>query len=400
MPKKWSFALALVFLLVSLVGCAAGEENAPTPTPLPQVVNTEKIIFTVERGPIISQREVAAEVVPAVQDQLFFRASGFINRVLVKNGDFFKKGDILAELKLDDLLDQLQQARIDLKVAQDNLDSEKLQRAYDVQRAESDSIIAQKGVDLAQKRWEQASGAAGEDARLNLDIAQEKLKTAQAWLALVKGRANSDLDQVLLRNQMSVDRLDRLVSERQLIAPYDGIVLYTNLVPGNDATAYKQAVLVGDPSKLVLRTGYEYELTAALDASTVVNMYLNKDNTLLYPVKFIPDFMPITAKKEGISISSGGDVSLNYLFFSAPEDLPLESIPVGSQVNLQIVLGSKEDALLLPPPAIRGNDEFKYVIVLEDEYHRRVEVVHIGVKTTDKWEVTANLKEGDQVLGP
>jgi hypothetical protein len=64
------------------------------------------------------------------------------------------------------------------------------------------------------------------------------------------------------------------------------------------------------------------------------------------------------------------------------------------------VIGNKPDALLLPPPAIRGNDEFKYVIVLESDYHRRVEVVQIGLKTTDKWEIIANLKEGDKVLGP
>ncbi len=76
-------------------------------------------------------------------------------------------------------------------------------------------------------------------------------------------------------------------------------------------------------------------------------------------------------------------------------------LPVGSQVNLHIVLGSKQDALLLPPPAIRGNDVFKYVIVLEDTYHRRVEVVAIGIQTTQEWEVISpDLKEGDVVLGP
>ena len=40
------------------------------------------------------------------------------------------------------------------------------------------------------------------------------------------------------------------------------------------------------------------------------------------------------------------------------------------------------------------------VIVLEGDNHRRVEVVSIGVKTVDKWEVIANLKPGDQILGP
>ena len=108
MLKKWVCILFLTCLAVPAAGCAGGGQNYPTPTPLPQVVSAEKITFTVERGPIISQRDVAGEIVPAQQEELFFRSSGYINRVLVKNGDRVKKGDILAELRLDDLLDQLQ----------------------------------------------------------------------------------------------------------------------------------------------------------------------------------------------------------------------------------------------------------------------------------------------------
>jgi len=39
--------------------------------------------------------------------------------------------------------------------------------------------------------------------------------------------------------------------------------------------------------------------------------------------------------------------------------------------------------------------------VLEDNYHRRVEVVSLGIQSTTQWEVISdNLKEGDVVLGP
>ena len=294
MSKKWIFALLPVGLLFILVGCSNTGTNGPTPTPLPQVVNTEKITFTVERGPIISQREVAAEIVPAQQDVLYFRSSGYINRVLVRNGDYFKKGDVLAELQLDDLLDQLQQAQIDLQVSLDNLASEKLQRAYEVQQAQSDMVIAQKQVDLAKFRVDQLAGSP--EAQINLDIAQEKLITAQAYLALIEGKVNSDLEQVVKRNQLAVDRLTRLVSERQLIAPYDGVVLYIGLIPGSQATAYNMAAVVGDPTNLVARTQFEYELANNVDANTVVDLYITKDKQKLYPVKFIPDFLPISMK--------------------------------------------------------------------------------------------------------
>jgi multidrug efflux pump subunit AcrA (membrane-fusion protein) len=400
MANRWKIVVFSFCMIFLIAGCGTGNQNKPTPTPIPQIVTTEKIVFTVERGPLISQREVIGEIVPANQDELFFRASGYIARVLIKNGDYIKKGDVLAELQMDDLLDQLQQARIDLEVSQDNLNNEKLQRAYDIQKAESDVVICQKQVDIAQLNLEAAYGLQKEEAQINVDISQEKLKTAQAYLDLIKGEVNSDIEKVVKRNQVAVERLERMVSERQLIAPYDGIVLYTGLIPGTQAEAYSTAALVGNPTNLVIRVTYDYDLVNTVDTSTVVNLFLTKTKDQSYPVQFIQDFLPISNKKEGINVQGDNNISLNYLFFSMPKDLPLDRMPVGSQVYLQIVIGNKPDALILPPPAIRGNDEFKYVIVLEGDYHRRVEVVHIGLKTTDKWEIVANLKEGDQVLGP
>ena len=110
MLKKAISILFLAGLLALLAGCAAGAQSSATPTPLPQNTSHQNVVFTVERGPIVSTKDVMGEIVPDHQDKLYFGTTGFINRVLVKNGDRFKKGDLLAELKLDDLLDQLQQA--------------------------------------------------------------------------------------------------------------------------------------------------------------------------------------------------------------------------------------------------------------------------------------------------
>jgi hypothetical protein len=37
---------------------------------------------------------------------------------------------------------------------------------------------------------------------------------------------------------------------------------------------------------------------------------------------------------------------------------------------------------------------------MEGDRRRRVEINEIGLKTTERWEVIADLQEGDQVLGP
>jgi hypothetical protein len=56
--------------------------------------------------------------------------------------------------------------------------------------------------------------------------------------------------------------------------------------------------------------------------------------------------------------------------------------------------------LLLPPAAIREYKGLNFVILQEGDRRRRVEINEIGLKSTDRWEILGDLKEGDQVLGP
>jgi multidrug efflux pump subunit AcrA (membrane-fusion protein) len=392
---QWLFAVSILFL----AGCSSTGRNLPTPTPLPPVVNQEKIVFPVERGPIISQRVITGEVMPSRQDQLFFRDTGYVTRVGVKTGDAFKKGDILAEMQVDDLLDQLQQARLDLEVSRQDLASEKLRQAYEIQKAEADVAIAQSRLELAEKR----SGGSSDEADSNLKIAQEQLKVAQAWLDVVRAENASSLEPLVQRNELSVERLERLVADRQVIAPYDGIVLGSYLSVGNQTSAFDPVFLVGDPAELVIAIGYDYELSQTLNPESVayvVRPGSEESDDRNFPAKFIPEFLPLSQPKKGVSSTDEGDLSLNYYYFALPENLPAEELPVGQAIKLRVILGEKQDALLLHPAAIRGNDQFKFVIVLDGDQHRRVEVVEIGLKSGLAWEIKADLKEGDQVLGP
>ena len=284
MIKKWRFLEILFCAVYIFTACGENRQTKPTPTPIPQIVTSDKIVFTVERGPLIYQREVNGEIVPAIQDELFFHTSGYVSRVLVKIGDSIKKGDVLAELQMDDILDQLQQARIDLEVSQDNLANEQLQQSYNIQKAKSDVTICQKQLDFAKQNLDNATYTQKLEAQLNVDIAQEKLNTAQAYLLLIKGEVNSDIEKVVQRNQVTVDRLERMVAERQLIAPYDGIVLYINLFPGRQVEAYATLALVGDPTKLVVQVSYDYELVNTVDTSTEVYLYLTKSKEESYRI--------------------------------------------------------------------------------------------------------------------
>ena len=390
------FILSIPFFLGS---CAAGIQEAPTPTPLPAVVNQDQDIFTVRQGPIISQKSYSGEVVPSRQDSLYFMASGFVSRVAVDAGDWVKQGDLLAELQMDELYNQLHQARIDLQSAKDNLNNQDLQRAYEIQKAEADVAILEIQQEQLQERFESLFGTAKEDARRDLEIIQERLNTAQAWLALVRDKKENSSQGVVERSQLTVDRLEQLVAEHQIYAPYDGIILTSYLKPGTTIDAFSTAMLIGDPTELVVRIAYINELVTVLKPGIETYISRHRAEEDLFPVQYLPDFLPVTNKKEGI-VSSDPRQALVYFYFTAPQELTVEQLPIGSGVNLTVIYGRKENALLLSPAAIRGKDDFKYVIVLEDDIHRRLELLRIGLKGENYWEIEGDLQAGDQVLGP
>jgi multidrug efflux pump subunit AcrA (membrane-fusion protein) len=359
------------------------------------VVNYQQSIFTVERGPIVAEKTLMAEIVPSKQDDLYFRASGYVNRVTVKQGNVVKKGDVLAEMQIDDLLNQLQQARIDLEVAQANLAKDKAQKQFDLEKAQADVVIAQKRVDLAKISVQQSLGLDRERAQLNLDIEQQNLAVAQENVQMLSEDTTSFDEQAVKRSELAVERLEGLVAERQIVAPYDCVVLKSGLRPGQQVDAFFQAFSVGDPSVLIVRAAYDFDLSSILNVNSEVSLSLSSDAKESYPVKYMPNFLPLSANKDATNSSN-----TDYMYFSIPTGIPQDQLPVGRSVVLDVILGRKNNALLLPPAAIREYKGLKFVIVLDGDKKRRVEISDVGLKTTDKVEVIADLKEGDQVLGP
>ena len=397
LQKYWKALSVMVVLAFILSACGAGANSQATPTPLPPLVSYEKGIFPVELGSIISEKDLLGEIVPARQDQLFFRSSGFITRLTVKRGDSVKQGDVLAELQIDDLLAQLQQAQIDLDVSKSDLAKYQVQHAFDVKRAESEVTVWEKRLALAKIELDNAYGTGKEVSLLNYDITEQNLIMALESLKLVQQDTNPYVEQVVKRNELSVQRLETLLSERQIIAPYDGIVLRVSIRPGQSIEAYANALDVGDPADLVVRAQFDFELRDKLVKSTEAYLYLTSEDAEGWPVTFLPNFLPITQSENP---STSFIPTADFFYFDVPESTPSEELRVGRSVFLTVILGRKDGALLLPPAAIREYKGLFFVIVQDGERRRRVEINEIGLRATDRWEIIADLQEGDQVVGP
>ena len=521
MPRKRSCKVWLaVSLLIVSSACLPSRKVEPTPTPLPPPVSYEKTVYTVERGPIVSEFTVTGQVLPSRQDQLFFRASGFVSRVTVQVGDTAKEGELLAELQVEDLLKQLEQANIDLEVAQAKLADDERARRYAITRAEHTVTMRQIQVDLARAAFAKDAEKPTDQAELSLAVAEEQLarlrarqpdydaglltasvnvtKTADAlaqaqieyqealdrhwepqevrdryaralrdaeWnheiaqmrykqavaslevyqhdlkiqeLAVAQAKTNLEQSQqeedtttlelqlklaeenlavaqlaleevseevslyqrqAVERAQLTVERLEAQLAERQIIAPYDCILLPLpgrTFRPGDSVQAFKEVFIVGDPTELVIGVRRNQKRVDEIREETEVYMSLTSDAAELYDAKLMTGFFPLSSETDEDAVTSSEQDRIYFAMLSSPER---DKIPVGRTVYLGVVLGRSDNALLLPPATIRSFRGREFVIVQEGERRRRVDI-QIGLESDERVEVIGDLTEGDQIVGP
>jgi HlyD family secretion protein len=194
MPNSRQILIVLLTSAILLTGCQGLfgrpiEEEAPTPTPIPTPIVPDKPIYVVQRGKITKQFEFTGRISAVEEMELYFKASGYVKRVLVKRDDQVQAGDLLAELEIDDLLKQMAQAEVTLNSAQLRLNEAEKSLEQQIAQAELD-------LDTAEAQSTQAennNAAAIAQAERDLATAQAQLTQAESDNTAAIAQAELDL---------------------------------------------------------------------------------------------------------------------------------------------------------------------------------------------------------------
>jgi RND family efflux transporter MFP subunit len=425
--------IAILLVAVAMAGgCAGtGPRESPTPTLYPTPIVPVVPSYEVLRGDVTKVLEFRGRVVPVVEEELSFRASGYVGTVYVQEDDTVEAGDLLADLETTDLVNQLAQAEVDLRVIraageQSIAEAEvavRIARLRLEQARENDGsqqvVVAEVGVNRAQAALEKAT--ADRQAALNaegesdgaLAAAADKLRTAEldlrvaealygnavqmegwqaynvlileqevmlAQLRLVQAEQGLDLQQADLK----VRRLEDQLADARVVAPFDGQVVDLYIREGQAVDGHRTVMVVADPNRLEVGADLSSADQSGLPEGMPATVFLVHEPSQEWSgqIRRVPG-----------SGSGGGSVRVSL------EDKDDGSVlGLGTVMQVTVVLDRREGTLWLPPQAIRAFEGRKFVVVQEDGAQKSVDV-KVGLVSEDRVEIEEGLTEGQIVYG-
>jgi len=230
-----------------------------------------------------------------------------------------------------------------------------------------------------------------EMARYDLELQRLQIALAELELEHLKEELDPKLAKEVERAELSVERLRSMVDNTRVESPIAGKVTSLSAYEGRRIEAYKPVFVVADESELEISaepmSSQLKELSEGMEAVIILSAYPGKE-------------LPATITQIPYPYGSGGGATLEeadkltHITFD-PLDLELEP---GDLVKVLVTLEEKQDALWLPPAAIRTFAGRKFVQVEEDGRQRRVDVT-IGIESAERVEITEGLEEGQVVVG-
>ena len=247
--KKFRDSLIPLLSLVLLASCSTLSSVNPS-------VPAASIPATNDLGSMtVSETGIRSEGKIVLMDiyNLSFSISGQVSKVYVREGDFVRSGDILAELDTTPYLISIAQAEGALELAQARLkkvEAGPYKSEIDNAKAQA-TVIAARPTEVGTKSYDRQSEMAAAKAQLDFLLGQPFPED----LAIAKAE--------VVQAQMNVEATKAQLELAKLLAPADGTIIKINLKPYEFARNGDLVIQIGNLDSLSVQTNmYDFEVVS------------------------------------------------------------------------------------------------------------------------------------------
>lgn len=344
----------LLFLLFSVGGCGLlpKEEEIPTQGIVSNYKVQEYKKIKVVRGDIIEQVIIDCVFESFNERKYSFDIDGIvIDHVYVNEGDIVQKGDVLADLEMNQLEEQIENYEFDIALLELQIKNEK---------------------ELSQ--WAENTSNELKNIEGYNNYIQEKYDLE---ILNHKNAENRILDNLYIAQK----RLDLLYEDRNnrvIIADMDGVISqiakYNRYDTSNQSINFIQ---VYDPTNMIF----------VPNKANIEYLIPNQVYTLNFTNGEAEVLVIETQMEEGINTEKYLQVVDENLSFVN-----------GDKGRVTVVLKEVKDVLYLPVAAVGYKEDKAFVYVEDEGGFKSVKEIEIGITADKKVEIISGLKEGDSVI--
>lgn len=446
--RAWWVRLILAVLLISALGAGGywywSKDQA--------VYAWQKKTVQVKRGQI-DVRVIASGVIrPFNQVKISPKVTGLLKKLLVKQGEYVHRGQVLAIMDDSNLLGQVQAARGAYLAAKANNDKamhgnrpqEVLASRAFVSRAESMVRNAEQAVGRCQTLIQSASaqvlrdetnarrltdlaaqGAISDQERLNavtqakvsralLEQYERELKQQESVLSQSKAELESAGQQYsmmkdgfrledkqaahmsLVQAEGNLQFLESQLNDTKIKAPFDGVVTQKYTDEGAIVTPTTSAATTSATSSSIVSLAGRLELVAAVAETDMDRIKLGQSVEIVanaYPDKQFHGKVNLIAPEAVINQNV-----TTFEVHATIEDDSGHLLMSGMNVNAEFLAGTKENALLIPTACIMSKQGKTGVLVPDRDGEPKFKSIKIGPTCGTNTEVLDGLKDGSRVF--
>lgn len=342
---KKIFSIFLLFLIAVffLAGCALFPEEKVSEAPVLKEPPAPRVnVVKVERGYISEEITGLARVAAKNEKSLYFIKSGRVKDVLVDYGDWVEEGQVLARLEVGDLENQLAMARLDL---------EKME------------------LELERMKFLHGTLVSDYDLRLK-EIDYEKAK-------------------------LQIERLEDILHGSTIYAPFNGRITSLSIRETAMVDEFAEVMVIADPTELELQMNVTQRNLSKIVPGLKAKVQIGQGIWLPAEVTRVPS---VSAELAPGQPDLRVRLEIDFDQILAEGNIPPgQGLRYNALLPTAIIIQEKEDALLLPPAAIREYGNRTFVLVKDGDYRREIDV-KLGIQTDTKVEILEGLEEGQEII--
>ena len=356
-------------------------------------------VTAVERGPIRSVVSTNGKVEPIQNFEAHAPISTTVKRLLVKEGDHVRKGQLLLQLDDADIRTQAARAQAQVKTAQADqaaqetggTHEEVLTISAQLSKARSARDTAQRNLDAYRRLLQEGAASPGEVRQ-----AEDALQRAQADLTLLEQKQkdryskpeNARIEAQAVEAQAAYDAAEDALLKSSVRAPFDGMVYSLPVKQGAFVQAGDLLLQEADLSRVLVRAFVDEPDVGRLQSGQRVEITWDAvpGRTWTGTVNTVPSTVKLRVSRnvgETTCVVDNHDLRL------------LPNVNVG----VTIVIAEHNNVLTLQRDALRIDESKPYVYRIVDHHVKR-RTIEFSLQNLTRVEITSGLSEGDSVALP